>query len=265
MRSSRYLAAVCVISLLGLVAGCSSSDGTISSPPAPLTPTVVAAGLNAVVPAAIQFPSGIIEILNSFIPPVPGAALGGISCSPLPLKICTTGEAEYCTTGVLNTTDWVFTNCVDDSGSTINGTARVNEVGSTATIVFPSSGFTVGGNALSGQLTINTVSPAQSIDPGSTVQFANLVITVEGNGATLNGGPLVIAGEVVNGVFQVLLSDSIFPAYQTGVTINSNSVAAIATDTSTTPPTLYTCTGTLSYSDGDATTDLTCVEGLPGA
>ena len=254
MKRSRCLTLLCVVALAGFVTGCSDSDEVVSPGPAPLTPQVVAAGLNATLPATIAFPNGIIEILTALAPPPP-AIQGGPSCNPLPLNLCSTGTAEYCLTADANTDDWVFANCVTDDGTAINGTISVNTVAPVATLVFPSSGFTIDGNPVTGQM---------SIDALTAVRFVSLGISVEGNNATINGGPLNITGGTVNGVIQLLIQDSVFVPFQAAVTVTNNSLLVIVSDDSTTPPTAYTCTGSLTYDNGDFTSDLVCVEGTPG-
>ena len=65
---------------------------------------------------------------------------------------------------------------------------------------------------------------------------------------------------IVNGETQIRIDSSAFPPFQTAVTIIGNNITAIATDPSTTPPTTFTCTGSLSF-NGDISANLECLEG----
>lgn len=254
MPESRSMVAIGLVLLLAVAAGCSDDD-PVAPAPQPLDPAAIDAGLTEAIPVAIQFPVGLIEILSAFAPP---ATRGVSDCSALPLNLCTTGTAEVCPDSDMSTdtNDWVFTNCVTDDGTTINGTASADISGTTATMTFPSSGFTIDGNAIRGSVTISSL---------SMINYNGLELTAAGLSATLSSGPLTIANDTANGGFQALIQSSVFLPFSAAVTIVNNSVTAIATDTSTTPPTTFTCMGTLSVMDGDITADFDCVEGEPSS
>jgi hypothetical protein len=243
VKRSHYAALICIAGLVGFAAGCSDDDDP-SGPP-PLNAGTVASALNAVIPAAVQFPFGVAELLAALAPPT-----RGVACTPIDL-CATSGMAEACPTAMSGVSEWTFTDCVDDEMTTINGIVTVTESGSMATVDFGTGGFAIGGDPVTGQMIVTNL---------SAVQFNDLGVTLDGSSLTLNGGTLTI--DIMNGTaagqFDLAISSSAFPPFSGSVSMSTVNAVATMTDPSTAPPTIYSCTGPVSSSNGDITVDLTC-------
>lgn len=240
MKKSRYVAAVCAMTLLCFVAGCDDDDDLVTA----VDEAVVAGALDLVLPATAELPLGVAQIFGNLVALAPATSDRGFGCvpvTPIPSNVisCTSGTASYCESGGFVAID--FNRCVDEDGTEIDGSVEATPVARgvipTVSVAFQ-PGFTLDGNPITGGFS------SLALAVPTAVTFGNLGFSIDGVGATIPSGGLTIAsGTDATGSFPLQLDLQGIGALSGTVTLASG---VLQTTTLQGLSMQFDCTGSLS-------------------
>jgi hypothetical protein len=256
MKWSRCVATICLLSMVGLLAGCSDDDddslsgGTVSASQAGQI-------LSIAIPGVFDFTNAIAQLLSALNTP---AALSsdteGLACTSIPGLgtefLCTVPSAgQACeVTSPVPGVDWQFSNCViAGSGETLDGTVFVAPSGATSAVL--DFDISLDGDSVAGQATIDWSGCADAL-------YSGLTVTIDGVASTLDGPVEICSASDASGSFTMSVSSPPFEPFLATVSVNGSAISA-GVDDDGVPPPLYTCNGTYA---GEST-DVTCFDADP--